>query len=162
MRNYALEKEREGMKERLIRYLPLDICVITYNRLPYLKKCIWSIIASTTVPYRLFVGDDGSDDGTRIWLQEMVNRKLIYRVMTRNENVGTVRNANELIRETNSKVFVIIQDDMYLYRYWDYAVLDIYTHYYKCGLVSFYDYLRFYRDTDIVKLNDSVCKVTRT
>lgn len=46
----------------------VDICVVTYNRLQYLQNCIWSILASTRIKYRLFVISDNSTDGTNKWL----------------------------------------------------------------------------------------------
>jgi glycosyltransferase involved in cell wall biosynthesis len=56
----------------------IDICVVTYNRLEYLKLCIWSILASTKINYRLFVLSDCSTDGTNEWLLEM---KKMVRLM---------------------------------------------------------------------------------
>jgi glycosyltransferase involved in cell wall biosynthesis len=48
----------------------IGIGVATYNRLKHLQALIEDIRRFTTVPYDLFVADDGSKDGTADWLQK--------------------------------------------------------------------------------------------
>ena len=79
--NYSLLSDRNLIKNKYIFDDVIDICVVTYNRLIYLQKCINSIIASTTFKYRISVIDDSSNDGTQEWLQHMKDRGLIHNVI---------------------------------------------------------------------------------
>jgi glycosyltransferase involved in cell wall biosynthesis len=160
--NYSLLSHRKIIKERYNLDDVIDICIVTYNRLIYLKKCINSIIASTSFKYRINVIDDSSNDGTKEWLLEMKNRGLIHNIILNKENIGTANNFNNIIKSTKSKHFVMANDDMYFHRYWDYAVLDIITKYDDCGIVSFYDYTRYNVDEGVKKINDVTLKVPRT
>jgi len=153
LRDYRLPKNRLKAK--------LDICIVTYNRLEYLKKCIWSIIASTSCQYRIFVIDDHSPLDTQEWLISMQERRLIHTIILNDKNLGTATNFNKIIDASDSDWFVMANDDMYFYRYWDCACLDIINHYKDCGLVSFYNYTRYNLDPGVEKLNH-VLRVPRT
>jgi len=142
---------------------PLDICIVTYNRPFYLKKCIWSIIASTKCPYRIFVIDDNSTEKeTKKFLDEMLERELVHKVIYNRTGKGTATNFNAVIDASDSKLFVMANDDMYFYRYWDFAALDIYDTYQDCGMVTFFDYTRYNFDEGVEEMNDYVLKVPRT
>ncbi len=140
----------------------IDICVVTYNRLVYLQKCINSIIASTSVKYNLYVIDDSSTDGSVEWLKKMEKDGKIHHLVLNNKNKGTANNFNEIIRLSKSKVFVMANDDMYFHRYWDLAVIEIMSKFNDCGIVSFYDYARYNLDEGVEKINDNTLKVPRT
>lgn len=118
----------------------LDICVVTYNRLEYLKNCIWSIIASTSVKYRLVVLSDNSTDGTNEWLEEMKSRGKIDEVIINTENLGSANSFNKVINSTNSDWFVMACDDMWFHRGWDKAAISLVNEYPDCGISNFWNY----------------------
>jgi glycosyltransferase involved in cell wall biosynthesis len=118
----------------------LDICVITYNRLEYLKNCVWSILAATRINYRLFVIDDGSNDGTIEWLSQMKQNKKIDDYFVNTPNVGTPETCNRAMKETTSSVVAIISDDIWVHRGWDIESLNVYNKYSDCGMVSFWNF----------------------
>lgn len=118
----------------------LDICVVTYERLEYLKRCIWSIIMTTKVPFRLFVLSDHSTDDTNEWLKEMKEHGKIHEIIINKENEGAARSFNKIIRASDSEWFVTSCDDMYFYRGWDDMVVNIAKEFEDCGMVSFWDY----------------------
>lgn len=140
----------------------IDICVVTYNRLTYLKKCIWSILASTNIRFRIFVIDDNSDDGTKKWLLEMRDRKLIYAISLNDKNMGTAKCFNSIIKATQGEWFVMLNDDMYFYRYWDIISLKIIKEREDCGVVSFYDYTRLSKDQGVEEIEEDLLRVVRT
>ncbi len=157
MRDYRNIEVQKSIKK------PIDICIVTYNRPYYLKKCIWSIIASTKVPHRIFVIDDNStDEETKPFLKEMLERELIHKVIFNKENMGTANNFNVIIDESDSEFFVMANDDMYFHRYWDFAALDIYRGYLDCGIVTFYDYSRYNLDKGVERHGEYVLEVPRT
>ena len=140
----------------------IDICVVTYNRLSYLKKCIWSIIASTSIRFRIFVIDDNSNDGTKQWLLEMRERGLIHAINLNSEGMGTAKCFNSIIKATKGEWFVMCNDDMYFYRWWDLIGLKIIKERQDCGCVSFYDYTRLSKDQGVEEIEEDLLRVVRT
>jgi glycosyltransferase involved in cell wall biosynthesis len=132
----------------------VDICVVTYNRLPYLKNCIWSILASTKIPYRLFVLSDNSTDGTNEWLIEMKNYGKIDEVIINSTNLGSAESFNKVIRSTSSEYFVMTCDDMWFHRGWDHACIQILNEFKDCGMVTFFNFPINPADTQLTKIND--------
>ena len=118
----------------------IDICVVTYNRLEYLRRCVWSIIMSTNIPYRLFVLSDCSTDGTNEWLRDMEFHSKIYGVIINEDNIGTARSFNSVIQSTISEWFVMACDDMYFHRGWDKAAITLTEEFGDCGMASFWDF----------------------
>lgn len=49
----------------------LGIGVITYNRLPFLQRCLAAVLNYTQTPSHLVVADDGSTDGTVGWCRSV-------------------------------------------------------------------------------------------
>jgi len=118
----------------------IDIIINTFNRLPYLEKCIWSIIASISMPYRITVIDDLSTDGTRAWLKLMKKRGLIHNVILPKAKLGSAETLNFAISTTDSKWFIFANDDMWFHRGWLSACAQIAMDYQNCGAISFFDY----------------------
>lgn len=135
---YDRQQIKRFLNEFQAKYI--DICVVTCHRLPYLMKCIWSIIASTTVPYRIFVIDDQSDDGTIEFLKNLKERGLIHHLVLNTTKLGTARSLNEIIDVTDSSWFVFTNDDMWFHRYWDYHAMNIVAKMERCGIVSMFNY----------------------
>lgn len=140
----------------------MDIAIVTYNRLPYLQKCIWSIIASTKMEYNIYVSDDCSTDGTREWLVEMRSRGLIKALVLNKKPIGTAKNFNNIIDFTEGETFIMANDDMYFYRDWDKTVMNIYKKYEDCGIVSFYNYARINLDKCVKKVTPKLFTTCRT
>lgn len=140
----------------------IDIVIVTYNRLPYLQKCVWSILASTTVDYRLFVIDDCSTDGvTAEWLVGMRNAKKIHAIELNKKNQGTDYCFNTIIAATEGDWFVMCNDDMWFHRGWYEECIRIREKHSDCAIVSFYDYSRLELDDGVEDLGDEL-RVLRT
>lgn len=56
----------------------VDILVVTYNRIKYLKSFIAMLHLSTNHPFRLFVVDNGSTDGSREFILDMETAGFVY------------------------------------------------------------------------------------
>lgn len=132
----------------------LDICVVTYNRLEYLKLCVWSILASTKVDYRLFVISDNSTDGTNEWLLEMKELGKIDEAIINSENLGSAESFNRVIRATSSEYFVMTCDDMWFHRGWDHSSIKILNEMKDCGMVTFFNFPISKEDTQLKRVND--------
>lgn len=140
----------------------MDIAIVTYNRLPYLQKCVWSIIASQSTPHNIYIIDDCSNDGSREWLIDMRRRKLIKGIVLNKKPQGTAINFNIIIDFTEGETFVMANDDMYFHRDWDIEIEKIYQENKDCGIVTFYNYARFNFDKCVEWLNPSLIRTSRT
>ena len=139
----------------------IDICVVTYNRLEYLKHCIWSIIASTSVEYRLIVISDHSTDGTNEWLAEMKEKGKIDEVLINEKNLGTAQSFNRVIGFSDSEWFAMTCDDIYFYKGWDTAAIGLTKEFDDCGISVFYDSIINDRG-GLVRINDHSYSIPAT
>jgi GT2 family glycosyltransferase len=88
---------------------PLGIAVTTFQRLPWLSKCVESIVDLTEVDYHLVVADDGSDDGTTAWCRE----RGIRIITGRNRGVAHNKNRGLLVLEAlGCDPILIFEDDL--------------------------------------------------
>lgn len=69
-------KEDAERAEELRMMAKVDIGITTYNRCSLLRQTVESIIRNTVVPYRLFIVDDHSSDGTADYLCHLSHEKL--------------------------------------------------------------------------------------
>jgi len=131
----------------------VDICIVTYNRLPYLQNCVWSILASTSIKYRLFVISDNSTDGTNEWLLEMKSHGKIDEVIINPENLGSAASFNRVISATSSEYFVMACDDIWFHRGWDTASIGILNEFKDAGIVTFFNFPIDSSDSQLIKVN---------
>lgn len=91
----------------------IDILITTYYRLDFTKKVIEAIISRTDPYYRFIIVDNGSQDGTRDYLQEMQAKYPAYfkRVILLPENVGLQRAKNLGMEYVDTKYFVNTDND---------------------------------------------------
>lgn len=162
MKNYndiKVQKEiLSQFKAKFPSAFPMDIVVATYNRFPYIQKCIWSILASTQIPYRLIVGDDNSPEYIKKWLYEMRDRGKIDGLIMNKMNIGSAHNFNRLIESVKTPWFVMFGDDIYVHRGWDFAAMDLILTYDDCGIASFYNFSNVRLGKGYIKKNDFVIK----
>ena len=67
---------------------PIDIIMVTYNRLHLLKRAVKEIYKRTKYPHRLWVVDNLSTDGSRRWLKTAKAQGYIYEHIFNTENKG--------------------------------------------------------------------------
>lgn len=91
----------------------IDILMTTYYRLDFTKKVIEAIISRTDPFFRLIVVDNGSQDGTREYLQEMEKKYPAYfkRVILLPENVGLQKAKNIGMEYVTTELFVNTDND---------------------------------------------------
>ena len=53
------------MKQPLV-----SICIPTYKQIPYLKKCIESVLKQDFEDYELIITDDSPDDSVEVFLKD--------------------------------------------------------------------------------------------
>ncbi|HEX6397587.1 MAG TPA: glycosyltransferase family A protein [Steroidobacteraceae bacterium] len=71
----------------------VSIVLPVYNRLPYLRESVASVLAQTFADWELIIADDGSDEVTRAWLRTLADPRIRVLWLSHVGNPGTVRNA---------------------------------------------------------------------
>jgi len=93
---------------------PYDICVciITYNRIEYTKRCIGSFIANAPKKWSMVVVDNGSTDGTRQWLIDTYDHLPNVKVILAKRNLYPA-GGNKLVLQQafDSKYYLICDND---------------------------------------------------
>lgn len=88
----------------------LAVCVLTHNRINYLKKTIDSVLNSSLKEYDLIVINDVSRDGTDEYLEALENKGVLKEVR-HNKNFGQFKNANYILSNVVSEYCIILHDD---------------------------------------------------
>ena len=96
---------------------PIDIILVTYQRVYFLKRVIDEIDKRTRYPNRIFVVDNHSTDGTKEYLKSQKKVGKIYEHIFLPENMGLPMAFNEGFKKigqekTCSDIFVTTQDDL--------------------------------------------------
>lgn len=94
------------------RIEPIDIILVTYERLNLLKKTVEMINKRTLYPYNLIVVDSGSTDGTRDWLKMAEKYGMVQKRVYLEENLGLPMALNEGYKHVKSEFFITTQDDL--------------------------------------------------
>ena len=90
----------------------VTICIVTWNRLDLLKKCISSVLKHTSYPfYRVVVHSNGCSDGTQEYLQDISQRyhQIIPRLSPTNDVF--VRPNNEMMMEFEDSDILLLNND---------------------------------------------------
>lgn len=69
----------------------LCVCTVTYNRLEFVKKSIDSILQHTRLPYRLYIYDNNSTDGTVDYLKHISlppNSQIVFNAKNSGKSFG--------------------------------------------------------------------------
>lgn len=91
---------------------PVDIIILTYHRLPYLKELVWMIKERTEYPYRLIVVDNRSRDGTKRWIKKMHRKGEIWKYVFMKRNEYMTNAFAEGFKKVESDLFIVTQDDV--------------------------------------------------
>jgi len=101
----------------------IAILVLTYNRLEVTKKFLNLLYLNTSIPFHLFILDNGSSDGTPEYLRnELFGSKDNLQIFLEKNNLGIVKGRNKLITEAMKideidKV-LILDNDQYVNKNW--------------------------------------------
>lgn len=93
----------------------VSVVCITYNHEQYLAEALDSFIAQqTTFPFKILVGDDCSNDGTRGVLSEYVERHPdLITPYYRERNYGAQRNLIDLCKRAGTEYIAFCEGDDY-------------------------------------------------
>ena len=97
--------------------IKVSIIVLTYKRFDGIQKNIESIMSQRFESYEIIISDDGSPNFDKQYIEALLanaGNKRPYTVITRAENVGTVKNYNNAVKAAKGDIIVpLSQDDCF-------------------------------------------------
>jgi len=90
----------------------IDIMMVTWNRKDFTEKSLIHLHNRTKTPFRLFVVDNASEDGTDDILNRYYRKGIIYKWVRINENIGIHMAKNIGKAMVDSKFYVDTDNDI--------------------------------------------------
>ena len=114
-------------KKRMINSLvkQVSICIVTYNKLDLLKKCISSIHGNTNYPnYKILVHSNGCTDGTQEFLTAAANSdERIIPILSKTNDVFVLPNNGMMNMFPNNDV-ILLNNDVEVTENWLSALVE--------------------------------------
>ena len=89
-----------------------SIVVISHDNLPLTRLCVESVLENTDSPaYELIVVDNGSGDGSRVYLQTLGRRCPTVRAVLNDTNRGFPAACNQGLELTRGRLLVLLNND---------------------------------------------------
>ena len=95
----------------------VDIIVCIHNALEDVKRCLQSVLSHTLPPYSLILVDDGSNEPTRIFLEEFASGQRA-RLIRNATAKGYTLAANQGLRSSTSDYVVLLNSDTIVSLQW--------------------------------------------
>ncbi|WP_066021814.1 MULTISPECIES: glycosyltransferase family 2 protein [Clostridium] len=94
----------------------VSIIVLTYNNLKYLDECLSSIFMQNYDSMELIISDDCSKQFNYKYIKDYIDNKksvniVNYKIIHNTKNLGTVKNFNNAIKNSNGKYIIPLAID---------------------------------------------------
>lgn len=110
---YIKNNARIGNVKKVKGTIP--ILMITWNRLSYTKKAIRAIKENSDLPFKLFIFDNNSTDGTKKYLKDLKNIEIFFS----GTNTGLVPPMNHFIKKfSNYRYIAKVDNDTIVSKDW--------------------------------------------
>jgi glycosyltransferase involved in cell wall biosynthesis len=96
-----------------LRKPAISIVTPVWNGLPYIKECVESVLTQDFQDWELIISDNGSTDGTRDYLDTLVDPRI--QIFKQEKNLGIDGNLNFLFTKPSSDIAYTLCADDYLY-----------------------------------------------
>lgn len=98
---------------------PISICIVTFNRLALLKRCINAIFEHTRYPnYRVLVYSNGCTDDTKAYLEHLAAEDARVFPFFGQQNEVFVRPSNKLMEKFPDDEVVLLNNDVVITPNW--------------------------------------------
>ena len=87
----------------------LSVVLGTFNRLDQVKRCIESVVRETRTPFRLYVTDAGSTDGTIDYLNSIASARMIPVLV--GQKLGQAKAYNDVFAMVDTSYVCWLSDD---------------------------------------------------
>jgi hypothetical protein len=108
-------RESVNMKTSLI--------VVNYNGAMHIERCLRSILTQTEDDFGIVVIDNASTDGSLATVERFVAENGCIRLIVNPDNVGFAKAVNQGIRESDSELIALVNNDAFLDEGWLAAML---------------------------------------
>lgn len=118
--NISLNEDlNEKYKDKFV-----SIVIATYNKLEYLRECIFSIYNYTKIPFEIILVDNGSQEN----IQEFVNllKKDNIKFLRQNTNLGFSKGYNVGIEQATGEFILVLNNDTLFSSDFLVKMLDVY------------------------------------
>ena len=105
------ERNEESKEIRIGGEQEVSVAVITYNGMNVIKLCLESIFAQTYRPFRVFLINNASTDGTSEWVRDNYPE---VEVLNYPKNRGPNPARNLAIRQSKNRLVLLVDDDAVL------------------------------------------------
>lgn len=96
-----------------------DIILLSWNKLEYTRPCIESIFRHTSLPCRLFIIDNGSEEETKVYLKSLQSSPALQiRVILNKENLGFVEGMNQGMKLSQAPYVCLLNNDTLVTSQW--------------------------------------------
>ena len=89
----------------------IDVCVLTYNRLNYLKEMINSLLNQTVNGFSIIVCDNHSTDGTELYINELSKKYDFVKYIRLSKHMPVEYNYNSAIDNLSGEYSIFFHDD---------------------------------------------------
>lgn len=96
----------------------ISIVLLAYNHLDYTKQCIESLFKYTNEDYELILLNNGSNDGTKEYFNELTKEQKNVRAVHLTKNVGPINAWNIGIKRSRGKYVALVCNDLILTTNW--------------------------------------------
>ena len=114
----------------------VDVVVCVHNALEHVERCLESVLARTTVPYRLIVVNDGSDAPTSERLREFDAEHDVVTLIETDGPLGYTCAANQGLRASTAANVVLLNSDTIVPRLWLEEMLECMASASTVGIVG--------------------------
>ncbi len=110
----------------------VSLIVVAWNNLAYTKLFLWSIRSWTRWPYQLIFVDNGSTDGTREYLSQQEDVKLIVNKTNRGYSAAV----NQAIEQVKTDYFCLLNNDLVVSPSWLTDLMEFFLKHPKIGQLT--------------------------
>ena len=129
------EKVREN---RMIDNLPVDLLYLAWNRLEFTKETFTTLLSNTDWQYvqKLFVFDDGSQDGTGEWLENQIRQVPVKTCFVSGTFGSHVAALSHFIDLSDSPILAKVDNDAMVPPGWLHQSLSVFDRHPELSLLG--------------------------
>jgi GT2 family glycosyltransferase len=120
LHNQDIQQLTQGLCIPNFDDIAVSIIIPVYNNIRFTLRCIKSLVENTTVPYEIIIVDNGSDDLTASFLNEIQNLQII----TNPRNKGYVYACNQGADTSKGEFVLLLNNDTEVTPNWLEALLE--------------------------------------
>jgi len=113
----------------------ISIVTPTWNKKEYLQQMIEAVVKNTQWPYELIIVDNGSNDGTKKYLDNL-DLKIKGQIIYNEENLGFAKANNQGVGIAKGNFICFLNNDTIPTKGWLTAMMKVFSEEKACGCVG--------------------------